>query len=162
MPTNSPIEIRQAGADDAPAIAACLAAAFAPYRSQYTAQAFADTVTDEPAVRTRMKEMAIFVATIPNGTVIGTLAASVSEGIGYLRGFAVREEWQGTGVARDLLTAVEHWLIAAGCTYIHLYSVTLLHRAMGFYQKKGYTRSAHLGDFFGMPLAEFSKQLAVK
>ncbi len=33
---------------------------------------------------------------------------------------------------------------------------------MRFYEKNGYTRTSHIGDFHGMPLAEFTKQLTVK
>ena len=159
MPISSPIEIREARSDDAPAIAACLATAFERFRPQYTPAAFADTVADESAVRARMTHMTIFVAILPNGAVIGTLAASVSNGAGHLRGFAVRDEWQSVAVANKLLVTVEHWLLAAGCTQLSLHVTAVLHRAIRFYEKNGFMRTGRSEDFFGMPLAEFSKPL---
>jgi GNAT superfamily N-acetyltransferase len=162
MPTSSVIEIRVANEADAPAIAACLAAAFEGFRSQYTDAAYADTVADEPAVRARLTHMAIFVAVAADGAVVGTLAASATGNAGHLRGLAVREAWQGSSVAKDLLNAVEHWLITAGCTEVTLHVTAVLHRAMRFYEKNGFSRTGRTEDFFGMPLAEFSKPLSVR
>jgi hypothetical protein len=34
-----------------------------------------------------------------------------------------------------------------------------LEAAMRFYEKHGYHRSGKIGDFFGMPLIEYEKQL---
>jgi ribosomal protein S18 acetylase RimI-like enzyme len=156
---SEPAEVRRARAEDAENIAACLRQAFEPFRSQYTAHAFRDTVPPPDAIRQRIAGMKVYVAVANNGTVIGTLAASAWNGEGHLRGMTVLPDWQGSGIAEQLLAASENDLRAAGCTSVTLDTTLPLQRAMRFYQKNGFTPSARITDFFGMPLYEYAKQL---
>ena len=107
--------IRKAQPHDAAAIAACLAAAFAPFRSQYTAGAFADTVLNAEGVLDRMTRMTIYAATTTIGEIVGTIAAEVIDQVGHLRGMAVRTEWQGQAIAEQLLGVAEDDIRIAGC-----------------------------------------------
>ncbi|HWC17024.1 MAG TPA: GNAT family N-acetyltransferase [Terriglobales bacterium] len=153
------LEIRQAFPDDADAILNCLAAAFAPYREQYTPSGFADTVLDRSALQQRMQSMHVLVADIDGG-VVGTVAGAVChDGEGHLRGMAVLPGYVGTGIARALLNAIESWLKAQGCVRITLDTTLPLKAAMKFYVKHGYAPSGRTSDFFGMPLFEYSKPL---
>ena len=99
-------------------------------------------------------------AVIPNGAVIGTLAVSVSNAMAAI---SAASPFATNGKARasrtKLLVAVEHWLLAAGCTQLSLHVTAVLHRAIRFYEKNGFMRTGRSEDFFGMPLAEFSKPL---
>ncbi|HWY69621.1 MAG TPA: GNAT family N-acetyltransferase [Terriglobales bacterium] len=153
------VEIRQAREGDEQPILKCLAEAFEPYREQYTAGAYADTVIDEGALSARMQTMHVLVA-ISNGEIIGTVAGTESHpGEGHLRGMAVLPQYKGSGVSAELLAAIEAWLRARGCVRVTLDTTQPLLTAMRFYEKHGYVRSGHVSDFFGMALIENVKDI---
>jgi ribosomal protein S18 acetylase RimI-like enzyme len=154
------IAIRKAQPPDAPAIAACLASAFAPFRSQYTSGAFADTVLSAEGVLHRMAHMTIYAALTPTNEVVGTVAFAVDNQTGHLRGMAVRPDWQGHAIAEELLRVAEDDMRAAGCSRITLDTTLPLRRAIRFYERNGYLPTGRVTDFFGMPLHEYEKQLA--
>ena len=150
--------LRKAEAGDSAAISACLAAAFARFRDQYTPEAYADTVPNADGILRRMREMNVLVA-VSDSAIVGTLGYTVSGSEGHLRGMAVVPEWQGTGVASDLLAAVETELQQRGCDSITLDTTEPLQSAIRFYQNRGYCRWGRTADFFGMPLYEYRKLL---
>jgi ribosomal protein S18 acetylase RimI-like enzyme len=154
------IAIRKAQPPDAPAIAACLASAFAPFRSQYTSGAFADTVLTAEGVLQRMTHMTIYAALAPTNDVVGTVAFAIDDQVGHLRGMAIRPEWQGRAIAEELLRVAEDDIRAAGCSRITLDTTLPLQRAIRFYERNGYLPTGRVTDFFGMPLHEYRKQLA--
>lgn len=154
------IRIRRASAEDADEILNCLRLAFEPYRNEYTPGAFEDTVLNRETIGARLCSMALFVAEGANGKVVGTIgcnAASADEG--HIRGMAVLPEWQGRGVAADLLRAAEHELQRLGCKRVTLDTTAPLKRAINFYERHGYKASGNVGDFFGMELFEYLKHL---
>jgi putative acetyltransferase len=157
-PRVNSFQIRRAAADDGPAILACLAAAFAPYRNQYTPDAFADTVLDSATVQERIREMCVFVAASEE-TMAGTIGCKTNGEEGHLRGMAVLPEWQGTSVASSLLEAAEAELRRAGCKVVTLDTTPPLERAIHFYQRHGFAASGRVSDFFGMELFEYRKLL---
>jgi GNAT superfamily N-acetyltransferase len=151
--------IRPASVKDAAAILQCLRDAFEPYRSQYSLQAWLDTVMTTDALLHRLTFMTVLVAVSAQGNVVGTIGgAVVSPSEGHLRGMAVPPQWHGRGIAQRLLEAMEKHLLAKGCTRISLDTTEPLLRAMRFYEKNGFTRSGKITDFFGMPLIEYAKQ----
>ena len=153
-------EIRPARADDADGILRCLREAFAPYRSQYTPDAFADTVLDPQRLRARLDTAAVFVAVGEAGEVVGTIgAATAGGGEGHIRGMGVAPGYQGLGVAARLLDAVESELRARGCTVATLDTTEPLRRAVRFYERHGFRASGRVTDFFGMPIFEYVKRL---
>jgi ribosomal protein S18 acetylase RimI-like enzyme len=158
MESAAEIEVRPAGREDAGGILKCLAAAFEPYRAEYSPAAFADTVLDEETVHVRFLQMRVLVATA-SGNVVGTISGVCHGGEGHLRGMAVLPDWRRLGVAAKLLAAIESHLSARGCKRITLDTTLPLQAAMKFYEKNGYRRSANIADFFGMPLLEYIKQL---
>jgi GNAT superfamily N-acetyltransferase len=158
MDSIADIEIRPAGREDAAAILNCLAAAFAPYRTQYTPAAFADTVPSDETVHLRLQQMQVLIATVV-GAVVGTISGMSNAEEGHLRGMAVLPEWHGRGVAAKLLAAIENYLRSHGCERITLDTTLPLEPAMRFYEKNGYHRSGNISDFFGMPLIEYVKLL---
>jgi N-acetylglutamate synthase-like GNAT family acetyltransferase len=152
--------IRKAVDSDIPGILRCLRVAFEPFRTAYTVAAFNDTVLSEPAARDRLRSMSVFIAEDSNSTLIGTIAATnASDTEGHLRGMAVLPDWQGTGVAGELLGHALHELRTAGCRRVTLDTTVPLRRAVRFYEKQGFTRSGKVTDFFGMPLYEFYRIL---
>ncbi len=152
--------IRRAGAGDLPGVAACLAAAFEPYRSLYTPGAFNDTVPDVDGVRRRLESMTILCAAGDAGQIIGTIACGMTApDEGHLRGMAVLPEFHGLGVAESLLAAAEGELRARLCSRVTLDTTRPLVRATRFYTKHGYERTGRVQDFHGMPLHEYEKEL---
>ena len=150
--------IRPAISEDAPAILRCLHATFEPYRSQYTPQAWLDTVMTPDMLLQRLTSMTVLVAVDTRGKIVGTIGgAAVSSTEGHLRGMAVPPQWQGRGIAQGLLDAIEKHLRNKGCARISLDTTEPLLRAMRFYEKNGFRRSGRITDFFGMPLIEYLK-----
>ncbi len=150
--------IRRATLADATAILACLSSAFQPYRTQYTPDAYADTVLDETTIQQRMTSMAVFAAVNADCEVIGTIACqALSPHEGHLRGMAVQPAYAGSGVAAALLDAAETELRRQQCARVTLDTTEPLQRAMRFYEKHGYAPSGRVSDFFGMPLFEYFK-----
>jgi GNAT superfamily N-acetyltransferase len=158
---NPSIKIRIADNHDAGGILACLAAAFEPYRTSYTPEAFLDTVLTPATIARRFSEMAVFVAIGDVDGVLGTIACSpVDSGEGHLRGMAVLPSLQGTGVAAQLLGRAESYFQEKNCTRISLDTTAPLQRAIRFYERAGYRPSGRVQDFFGMPLFEYVKPLS--
>jgi GNAT superfamily N-acetyltransferase len=153
------IAIELATAQDAAAIAACLRSAFEAYRDRYTPGAFADTVLTEQGVRNRLDTMIVLVARADSGDVVGTIGGGVHDAEGHLRGMAVLPDWQGKGVAQQLLDRIERELAAAGCRLVSLDTTVPLARAIAFYERNGYRASGVVTDFFGMPLHEYKKRV---
>ncbi len=152
--------IRQATNFDEAGILECLHAAFEDYRGTYTSDAYLDTVLTHETLRHRLGEMDIFVATNRSGRVVGTIACNVTgDGEGHVRGMAVFPDWQGSGVATRLLSAVESQLRQQKCNRVTLDTTPPLSRAMRFYEKNGFRRSGRVSDFFGMPLFEYVKTI---
>jgi GNAT superfamily N-acetyltransferase len=158
LPIPAAVLIRAAVDIDCSGILHCLAEAFEPYRRDYTAQAFSDTVLDQQTFQHRMPAMHILVAE-SQSRIVGTIAGAVARDEGHLRGMAVLPKWRGTGLASRLLIAIESWLKENGCSRVALDTTLPLTPAMRFYEKNGYVRSGKVSDFFGMPLVEFSKNL---
>ena len=153
-----PFLIRVAGVEDVKGILACLAAAFAEFRGDYTVEAFAETVLGADAIQDRMAAMQLFVA-VSMGDIVGTIGCEAKGTDGQLRGMAVLPDWQGGGVASALLQAAEATLQRCGCQRVVLGTTEPLKRAIRFYQRHGFVPSGHVADFFGMQLYVFAKPL---
>lgn len=152
--------VRAATSEDSAAILACLRAAFEPFRNAYTPDAFTDTILTPEALADRFTMMTILVATAPDGSIVGTIAASAEHNEGHLRGMAVRDAWQGRGVALQLLTTAELHLQARGCRRVTLDTTAPLTRAIAFYARHGYAPTGRTQDFYGMSLYEYAKVLS--
>jgi ribosomal protein S18 acetylase RimI-like enzyme len=151
------VTIRPATVHDVGKIRACLEEAFEAFRAEYTVGAFEDTVPTESAIRARMTEMTIYAACAVNGEIVGTISCSLDGDQGHLRGMAVNPDWQGQGLADQLLGAAENALREAGCARITLDTTAPLRRAIRFYERHGFHPSGKVIDFFGMPLYEYIK-----
>lgn len=154
----SSFHIRMGDSNDCKGILACLESAFAPYREQYTPQAYADTVLDAETIQQRLREMRVFVA-VSEAEIVGTIGCGAQGAVGHLRGMAVLPEWQGTSVAAALLQAAESELEKNGCGSLTLDTTSPLTRAIRFHEMHGFSPSGRISDFFGMQLYEYSKSL---
>ena len=90
--------IRRASAADAEGVLACLRAAFEPYRSRYSPEAYEDTVLSPETLRQRLAEMTLFVAVDAAGVVAGTIGYyQPASDEAHIRGMAVRPDHLGGG-----------------------------------------------------------------
>ena len=153
-------QIRRATHDDTAGILDCLRAAFSEYRQDYTERAYCDTVLTSESIEGRFLSSTIFVATDAMLRVMGTVSfRQADEQEGHIRGMAVRPEWQGAGVAAQLLQCVESELRNRKCSRVSLDTTAPLRRAMRFCERNGDQRSGKVTDFFGMTLIEYIKEL---
>jgi GNAT superfamily N-acetyltransferase len=160
MTSHAPARVRRATPADAEGVLACLAAAFAPYESDYTAKAYEDTVLSRETYLRRLQEMTILVVETPLHAIAGTIAyAVVAQGHGHLRGMAVRPEHQGQGIARLLIESAEEELRRLECARVTLNTTQPLRNAVRFYASRGYRVNGKTRDLFGMPLTEHEKSL---
>ena len=156
----SAISIRKARLSDVEGILSCLREAFEPFRELYTREGFLDTVLTPETLAERLRTMAIFVVKDGSSTIVGTIGCNrVDAHEGHIRGMAVRSAWQGCGVAQKLLEAAESELRRQGCRRVTLDTTEPLQRAISFYKRNGYRHTGKVGDFFGMPLYEYAKNL---
>jgi ribosomal protein S18 acetylase RimI-like enzyme len=151
--------IREAAPRDSQGVLDCLRQAFEPYRQCYTDLAFADTVLTPATLQSRQSEMRILVAVEAANRVIGTVAFGVTDREGHVRGMAVLPEYRGRGVAAALLAQVEVDLRGLNCVSVTLETTTPLTRAMHFYEKSGFSRTAKVFSFFGMELLGYRKDI---
>lgn len=157
---HSVIEIRRASGDDAAEIAAVLYEAFVEYRPLYTAEGFAATVPDERQIAQRIGEGPVWVATIEDGAMIGTVGAIVKEHGVYMRGMAVVRVNRGVGLGAKLVETVERWSAEHGHRRVFLGTTPFLHEAIRLYERLGFTRvEAGPNDHFGTPLIAMEKHL---
>ena len=98
--------IRPAKNGDEHGILRCLAAAFESYQVSYTPEAYADTVLNEISLAERLQRMHVLVA-VSSEQIAGTVAASLADGQGHLRGMAVLPECRGSGLAAQQGTTAE-------------------------------------------------------
>ena len=160
-PPTSCLSIRPATALDEQGILKCLRSAFAPYQQLYTPAAFEDTVLTPRLLQQRMRTMSVLLAEISSGLIVGTIGCGrMGPAEGHLRGMAVLPEWQGRGVARQLLDFAETALRESRCERVTLDTTEPLIPATRFYERNGFRRTGKISDFFGMPLIEYAKEIS--
>jgi len=157
--SSTEFSIRRASLDDGPGILRCLSAAFEPYRTQYTAAGYEDTILTAETIQHRIEKMTVLVACDESGVIVGTVGGMAFGKEGHIRGMAVEPSSQGGAIGHRLLEMIEKELTAAGCSRVTLDTTAPLIRAMRFYERNGYVRSGTVSDFFGMALYEYEKRL---
>jgi GNAT superfamily N-acetyltransferase len=159
----SVIEIRRASGDDAAEIAAVLYEAFVEYRPLYSAEGFAATVPDERQIVSRIGEGPVWVASIADGAMIGTVGAVVKEQGVYMRGMAIVRANRGRGLGAKLVETVELWSMEHGHRRVFLGTTPFLHAAIRLYERLGFARTNDgPNDHFGTPLITLEKHLPAK
>ena len=157
MPFATQVEIRRAGPEDAPVIAAVLHESFVEFKALYTEGGFAATALGAEQVLTRMQEGPAWVV-LRAGVVMGTVAAIVKDESVYIRGMAVLPSARGLGGGAKLLQQVEKWAASQRYNRLSLSTTPFLHSAIRLYEKSGFRRmDGGLHDLFGMPLFTMDK-----
>jgi GNAT superfamily N-acetyltransferase len=152
--------IRRARAEDAASIASVLYESFLEYKSSYTAEAFAATISTPGQILERLNEGPIWVAS-KDGQVIGTVSAVLrAEGL-YVRGMAVSPAGRGSGTGRRLLKCAEDFAIENGCARMFLSTTPFLSSAIRLYEQSGFRRNSEgPHELKGTPLFTMVKDLA--
>jgi len=153
------VTVRWARPDEASTVAFLLRVGFAEVARQYTPEALAATLPDADALRRRMDEGVVWVATV-GGEAMGTLSAySRPEGL-HVRSMAVHPSARGHGVGRALLAAAEAHGRALGHDRIFLRTTPFLLAAIALYSRAGFSLCQGVErDFHGIPLFEMEKWL---
>lgn len=156
----SDVRIQIASADDAEAIAAVIRAAFTPFESFYTAEAFAATTPNTEKIRARFDENGVIWTALKSREMVGTVSV-VREGARlYIRSMAVLPAAQGSGIGRRLLGTIENFAVENGFKELFLYTVPFLDAAIRLYEQSGFVRGElETERFFGTPWFEMTKDL---
>lgn len=123
-----PVELRPAGAEDVPIMAAIVASAFAE-PTQEEEQALV-RLTKDPSRIT-------YLAT-QDGRPVGVIQSAVSDGRAFVVHFAVRPEMQGKGIGRQMLLAIVHGLLNSGSQWITIEVETDNRNALSLYERCGF------------------------
>jgi GNAT superfamily N-acetyltransferase len=134
------IRIREAGPEDAEAVATVLYESFIEFRSLYTDGGFAATTPNAEQIRVRMVEGPVWVA-MREGTAVGTVAAVVKGTRLYMRGMAVLPSARGFRIAARLLEVVEARARLEECGSVFLSTTPFLSGAIRLYEGSGFRRT---------------------
>jgi GNAT superfamily N-acetyltransferase len=157
--TASEIQIREAGAEDAEAIAAVLYESFLEFRALYTDGGFAATALPEEQILIRMAEGPVWIA-MRDAIVLGTVAAVLKGSRLYMRGMAVLPSARGLGVAVRLLEQVEQRARREGCGSVFLSTTPFLSGAIWLYERSGFRRTGEgPHELFGTSLFTMEKNI---
>lgn len=151
--------IRLATRSDSQAIARVLERSFAPFETQYTAEAYSATTPEAGVIRARFDEGPIWVAEAEM-RLVGTASALPRGDRLYVRSMAVVPEARGGGYARQLLAAVEEYAHEHAVRALVLCTTPFLHDAIRLYDRAGFRRTGEgPHDLFGTPLFTMEKEL---
>jgi GNAT superfamily N-acetyltransferase len=138
--TGGEIQIREAGPEDAEAVAAVLHESFIEFRALYTDGGFAATALTDEQILIRMTEGPVWVA-MRDAKALGTAAAVVKGSRLYMRGMAVLPSARGWGIAARLLEVVEQRARREGCGSVFLNTTPFLSGAIRLYEGAGFRRT---------------------
>ena len=160
MASHTPsIQVRAAVPEDAPAIVAVLAAAFAEYEPAYTPQALAATTPTSDQLRQRFNEGPVWVALL-DGAIVGTVSAVPKGERLYVRSMGVLPTARGHGIGGLLLRHVESFAAEGGYKALFLSTTPFLAGAIALYERFGFRRTSEgPHDLFGTPLFTMVKEL---
>jgi len=162
----SDVHFRNAGAQDAPAIAALVNSAYRgdASRAGWTTEAdFLDGQrTDVAAIRDILSspDQWIVLAEYAHA-IVGSMHLEKTGGVCYLGMFTVRPDLQARGIGRRFLAEAERLAHAElGCRTIRMLVITLRSELIAWYERRGYRRTGARGRFpygderFGIPLRD--------
>ncbi|MHA2391529.1 MAG: GNAT family N-acetyltransferase [Promethearchaeota archaeon] len=153
--------VRKAEPKDAKGIHEVILAAFEEFREHYSPEGFTDTVMSEEIALRRINRMTLFVAIDQKDNIIGTIGwKNIDEKEGHIRGMAVHPNYQGKkSPATKLLQMVEEDARSRGVSFLTLDTTAPLKRAQDFYKKHGFRETGKRGNFFGITIYEFVKEI---
>jgi GNAT superfamily N-acetyltransferase len=153
------ITIRIGTPRDTTAIASVLEQAFHGYKAQYTAAAYAATISSPEGIARRMEEGPVLVA-IDGDSVVGTASIVIREKEIYIRGMAVSPGYKGHQIGLRLLEEVEQIARNGMAIRLVLSTTPFLDRAIHRYTGFSFVQSDEgPTDLHGTPLFTMIKAL---
>jgi ribosomal protein S18 acetylase RimI-like enzyme len=127
-PIHDAVELRPAGAEDVPIMAAIVASAFAEPVGE----------EEQALVRLMKDSTRITYLATQDGRPVGVIQSAVSDGRAFIVHFAVRPEMQGRGIGRQMLMAIVRGLQNSGGKWITIEVETENEHALSLYQRCGF------------------------
>ncbi len=157
------LEIILATPGDEETIASLVLEAFAPFREEYTPDAFDYTAVSAERVRERFAEGPIWIAYL-GGEPVGTVSGLPEEERFYIRSMAIKPTVQRAGVGQRLLERLEAHAREMGFEKLYLYTTFVLPGAKRLYEKNGFyvVRETPPEEWYGMGGIEMEKKLLTK
>ncbi|MGD9589046.1 MAG: GNAT family N-acetyltransferase [Pyrinomonadaceae bacterium] len=154
------LSIRLAEPGDEDIIAALILEAFAPFREQYTPDAFEYTAATAKRIRERYDEGPMWLAAF-DGEFVGTVSGLPDGERFYIRSMAIKPSAQRLGIGQKLLEALETYGREEGFEKLYLYTTHVLPGARRLYEKNGFyvLRETAPEEWFGMGGIEMEKVL---
>jgi GNAT superfamily N-acetyltransferase len=154
------VEVRAATTDSAQAVHKILTDSFAPYRDQYTEEAYNITIMTPAHIKERIQnsEYDVLVAYY-NGRPVGTVTLQYRAVDVYVRSMGVKPTAQGKGVGKKILHAIESRARQNSCQTITLECFEPLKRAILFYEKAGFLTTGKTRRYYGIETFEMVKKL---
>lgn len=152
------IVIRLAEPGDEETISSLIFEAFAPFRDEYTLDAFEYTAASTERVRERFAEGPMWIV-YDGDEAVGTVSGLAEEGRFYIRSMAVKPSAQGKRIGQTLLDVLEEFARAAGFEKLYLYTTFVLPAARPLYEKNGFyiVRETPPEEWYGMGGIEMEK-----
>jgi GNAT superfamily N-acetyltransferase len=156
----SELKIRLAVPDESETIAELIHAAFAPFESAYTPDAFDYTTPKADLIRPRFDEGPIWIAEV-DGQAVGTVSGMRDGERFYIRSMAIKPTAQRGGIGQRLLDAFDSYARDNGFEKIYLYTTFVLPGAKHLYEKNGFyvLRETPPDEWFGMAGLEMEKKI---
>ena len=154
--------VRRAEPGDEDTIAGLIFEAFAPFRDEYTPDAFDYTAASVDRVRERFAEGPMWLAFIGEKPV-GTVSGLPEEERFYIRSMAIKPTAQRGGIGQRLLDTLEAFALDDGYKKLYLYTTFVLPGAKRLYEKNGFyvARETEPEEWFGMGGLEMEKRLDI-
>lgn len=154
----SGLDLRLAEPGDEEIVSSLIFEAFAPFRDEYTPDAFNYTAASVETVCGRFAEGPIWIA-YDGDEAVGTVSGLPEEERFYIRSMAVKPSAQGKLVGQKLLDALEEHARNAGFEKLYLFTTFVLPTATPFYEKNGFyiVRETAPEEWFGMGGIEMEK-----
>lgn len=153
--------VREARPDEAEAIQQVLAAAFRGLQGRgYRHQALEAAIISPEEISQRIIQGGHVLVAEAGGQIVGTAAGLEEHEALHVCSVAVHPNWQGRGIARRLMEALEDIARQRGCHKLWLQTAWAMTEAIALYERLGYRQEGYQPrHFYGEDFLMFGKVL---
>ena len=158
MKAKNDITVRTARREDIEEIHDILAQAFAPYRDDYTEEAYNTTVVSVNDIIQRLDDSGKMVFVVEfQEKIVGTAAVEITSANCYIQSMAVRPNVQRKGIGMVILMEIEKYARERGVKMLSLECYEPLTKAIELYEKFGFVRTGGSRAYHGITIFEMVK-----